>query len=145
MITNTHTRKIPKAQLIAAAESYAGVSAFADACYRYYYYQDKTAQAYLSSCLAIEFAKHLQSVPAKYHQAAIDTALIELSYPVPIGKHFAFSERERAITAGISRQTWRTHAINTVCDNIISNITGIAKVVAAKVKEQLGKNFNMSY
>lgn len=70
-----------KAQLMAAAESYAKVSPFADACYRYYYYEDATCHAKLSACLVDKFAQHLQSVPAKYHQAVIDTALTELSYP----------------------------------------------------------------
>lgn len=137
--------KIPKAQLIAVAESFAGVSPFADACYRYYFYQDKTARAYLTATLATEFAEYFAGIDAKYHANIIATALTEISYPTPIGKRFAFSERERAITARISRQTWRTHGMNTAVDNIISHITGIAKVVAAKVKEQLGKNFNMSY
>ncbi|OOR89818.1 hypothetical protein [Moraxella bovis] len=137
--------KIPKAQLIAVAESFAGVSPFADACYRYYFYQDKTARAYLTATLATEFAEYFAGIDAKYHANIIATALTEISYPTPIGKRFAFSERERAITARISRQTWRTHGMNTAVDNIISHITGIAKVVAVKVKEQLGKNFNMGY
>lgn len=139
------SNKIPKAQLIAIAESYAGVSPFADACYRYYFYQDKACYDRLSSCLALEFAQHLKNIPDKYHATIINTALIEISYPTPIGKRFAFSERERAITAQISRQTWRTHAMNTACDNIINNITGIAMVVAGKVQAQLGKKFDMGY
>lgn len=143
MKSNAH--KIPKAQLIAAAESYAGVSPFADACYRYYFYHDKACHDRLSSCLAVEFAEHLKNVPPKYHAPIIATALTEISYPVPVGKRFAFSERERAITAGISRQTWRTHGMNTAVDDIISNITGIAKVVAGKVQAQLGKKFKMPY
>lgn len=137
--------KIPKAQLIAVAESFAGVSPFADACYRYYFYHDKTARAYLIATLATEFAEYFAGIDAKYHVNIIATALTEISYPTPIGKRFAFSERERAITAGISRQTWRTHGMNTAVDDIINHITGIAKVVATKVKEQLGKNFNMGY
>lgn len=137
--------KIPKAQLIAAAESFASVSRFADACYRYYFYHDKASRAYLTATLATEFAEYFPGIDAKYHANIICAALTEISYPTPIGKRFAFSERERAITARISRQTWRTHGMNTAVDNIISHITGIAKVVAAKVKGQLGKNFNMSY
>ncbi len=140
-----HPYRIPKAQLIAAAESYAGVSPFADACYRYYFYQDNTAHAKLAACLITEFADHLKSIPAHYHTAIINAALTELSYPVPIGRRFAFSERERAITTGISRQTWRTHNMNTACENIISNMTGIAMVVAGKVQAQLGKNFKAGY
>ena len=131
--------KIPKAQLIAVAESFAGVSPFADACYRYYFYQDKTARAYLTATLATEFAEYFVSIDAKYHANIIATALTEISYPTPIGKRFAFSERERAITAGISRQTWRTHGMNTAVDNIISHITGIAKVVAAKALSSIGE------
>lgn len=139
------TNKIPKDQLIAIAESYAKVSPFADACYRYYFYQDKACHAHLSSCLALEFAQHLKNIPDKYHTAIISTALTEISYPTPIGKRYAFSERERSITAKISRQTWRTHGMNTACQDIIDNLTAIAKVVAGKVREQLGKKFDMGY
>lgn len=137
--------RIPKAQLVAVAESFAGVSRFADACYRYYYYHDQASRDYLLSSLAVEFAEYLTKIPTKHHQPIINTALIEISYPTPIGKRFAFSERERAITAQISRQTWRTHAMNTACDNIINNITGIAMVVAGKVQAQLGKKFYAGY
>lgn len=137
--------RIPKAQLVAVAESFAGVSRFADACYRYYYYHDQASRDYLLSSLAVEFAQHLKNIPDKYHTAIISTALIEISYPTPIGKRHAFSERERSITARISRQTWRTHGMNTACDNIINNITGIAKVVAGKVQAQLGKKFYAGY
>ena len=143
MKSNAH--KIPKAQLIAVAESFAGVSPFADACYRYYFYHDKTARAYLTATLATEFAEYFAGLDAKYHANIIATALIEISYPTPIGKRFAFSERERAITAKVSRQTWRTHNMNTACEDIISNITGIAKVVAGKVQMQLGKKFKAGY
>lgn len=143
MKPNAH--KIPKAQLIAVAESFAGVSPFADACYRYYFYHDKACHAHLSSCLAVEFAEYLKDIPKKYHAPIVATALTEISYPTPVGKRFAFSERERAITARISRQTWRTHSMNTAVDDIISNITGIAKVVASKVQMQLGKKFKMPY
>ncbi|UZA43980.1 hypothetical protein LP090_05190 [Moraxella bovis] len=94
---------------------------------------------------AVEFIEHLKDIPTKYHANIIATALTEISYPTPIGKRFAFSERERAITAGISRQTWRTHNMNTAVDDIISNITGIAMVVAGKVQAQLGKKFKMPY
>lgn len=145
MTPNTHAHKIPKAQLIAIAESYAGVSRFADACYRYYFYHDKACHAYLSSYLAYEFAGHLKGIPPKYHANIIATVLTEISYPIPTGKRFAFSERERAITARISRQTWRTHGMNTAVDDIIGNITGIAMVVAGKVQAQLGKKFKMPY
>lgn len=137
--------RIPKAQLIAVAESFAGVSRFADACYRYYYYHDQASRDYLLSSLAVEFAEYLTKIPTKHHQPIINTALIEISYPTPIGKHFAFSEREQSITARVSRQTWRTHAMNTACDNIINNITGIAMVVAGKVQAQLGKKFYAGY
>lgn len=140
---NAH--KIPKAQLIAIAESFAGVSSFADACYRYYFYHDKACHAHLSSCLAVEFTEHLKDIPPKYHANIITTALTEITYPTPTGKRFAFSERERTITAGISRQTWRTHNMNTATDNIIGNITGIAMVVASKVRKQLGKKFKIGY
>lgn len=142
---HSHAHKIPKAQLVAAAESFAGVSIFADACYRYYFYDDKASKAYLSNCLASEFGEHLNNIPAKHHQSIIDTALVEISYPVAQGKKWAFSERERAITANIARQTWRTHGMNTACENIISNITAIAKVVAGKVQDQLGRNFKIGY
>lgn len=145
MIPRTNAHKIPKDQLIAIAESFAGVSPFADACYRYYFYQDKASHDLLSSCLAVEFAEYLKSIPPKYHATIIATALTEISYPTPIGKRFAFSERERAITARIHRQTCRTHGMNTACDNIISNITGIAYVVADKVRLQLGRKCKMGY
>lgn len=137
MKSNAH--KIHKAQLIAVAESFAKVSPFADACYRYYFYQDKACHRVLTDCLAVEFVEYLKDIPSKYHANIIATALTEISYPVPVGEHFAFSERERAITARISRQTWRTHGMNTACENIINNIIGIAWVVANKVREQLGK------
>ena len=137
--------RIPKAQLIAIAESFAGVSPFADACYRYYFYHDKACHAHLSSCLAVEFAHYLKNIPPRYHAPIIATALTEISYPTPVGKRFAFSERERAITARISRQTWRTHGMNATCENIINNITGIAWVVASKVRKQLGINFKTGY
>lgn len=141
----TMKHRIPKAQLIAVAESFAGVSPFADACYRYYFYHDKACHAHLSSCLVVEFSEHLKDIPPRYHANIIATALTEITYPIPVGKRFAFSERERAITAGISRQTWRTHNMNTACEVIISNITGIAMVVAGKVQAQLGKKFKMPY
>lgn len=140
---NAH--KIPKAQLIAIAEAFAGVSPFADNCYRFYFYHDKACQKQLTNCLAIEFAENLTNIPSKYHAPIIATALTEITYPVPVGKRFAFSERERAITAGISRQTWRTHGMNIAIEDIISNITGIAKVVAGKVQAQLGKKFKAGY
>lgn len=142
---NTMKKHIPKAQLIAAAESFAKVSPFADACYRYYFYQDKASHHHLSSSLAKEFVEHLTGIDPKYHTRIITTALTEISYPIPDGKRFAFSERERAITAQISRQTWRTHGMNTACENIIGNITGIAYTVSGKVREQLGKKFNAGY
>lgn len=145
MMSSVHAHKIPKAQLIAAAESYAGVSPFADACYRYYFYHDKMCHKSLSDSLPTEFAKHLKNIPSKYHASIIATALTEISYPTPVGKRFAFSERERAITARISRQTWRTHDMNTAVEDIISNITGIALVVAGKVQNQLGTKFKISY
>lgn len=137
--------KIPKPQLIAVAESFAGVSPFANACYRYYFYQDKTARAYLTATLATEFAEYFAGIDTKYHANITATALTEITYPIPVGKRFAFSERERAITARISRQTWRTHGMNTAVDNIISHITGIAMVVAGKVQAQLGKKFKAGY
>lgn len=145
MTPNAHAHKIPKAQLIAVAESFARVSSFADACYRYYFYHDKACHKELTNCLVVEFADYFKDVPKKYHAAIIATALTEISYPVPVGKRFAFSERERAITARISRQTWRTHGMNATCENIINNITGIAWVVASKVRKQLGINFKTGY
>ncbi len=145
MISSPHAHKIPKAQLIAAAESYASVSPFADGCYRYYFYHDKMCHKSLSDSLPTEFAKHLKNIPPKYHANIIATALTEISYPTPIGKRFAFSERERAITARISRQTWRTHDMNTAVEDIISNIIGIALVVSGKVQNQLGTKFKISY
>ncbi|WP_040625442.1 hypothetical protein [Moraxella macacae] len=136
---------IPKAQLIAAAESFAKVSFFADCCYRYYFYECKVSHDNLLSCLATEFADYFKGVPKRYHTAIIATALIEICYPIPVGKNYAFSERERAITAGISRQTWRTHNMNAVCENVVCNVIGIAWVVAGKVCKQLGKNFKTGY
>lgn len=134
-----------KAQLIAAAESYARVSPFADACYRYYYYEDTACHAKLSACLAEEFGKHLQSVPAKYHQAVIDTALTELSYPSKRPDRPAFCAKDRAACMGVSRRQYYRIGVHDAIDDIISHITAIAKVVAGKVQDQLGKKFDVGY
>lgn len=129
--------KIDHRQLIAMAESFASVSSFADACYRYYFYCDKISYNALEDALPTQFATHLANIPKKYHAAIIKTALIEMRYPISTAKRFAFSERERAICAKISRQTWRGHNMNAACEDIISNITGIAYAVAHKVRLQL--------
>lgn len=137
--------KIPKPQLIAAAESYAGVSPFADACYRYYFYQDKTAKARLSACLSVEFAEHLTAIPTKYHQPVIDAVLTELSYPKKPNALRTFPVKERACCVGVSRRQYYRLPFDTAIDDIINRITAIAKVVAGKVQAQLGKNFKMGY
>lgn len=128
-----------KAQLIAAAESYARVSPFADACYRYYYYEDTACHAKLSACLVEEFAKHLQSVPAKYHQAVIDTALLELTYPAKSPDRPAFTVKDRAVCMGVSRRQYYRIGVHDAIDDIISHITAIALDVASRVRQQLGK------
>lgn len=133
------SHKIPKPQLIAAAESYAKVSPFADACYRYYYYEDATCHAKLSACLVDKFAVHLQSVPAKYHQAVIDTALTELSYPSKRPDRPAFCAKERAVCMGVSRRQYYRIGVHDVIDNVIGHITAIALSVAYQVRKQLGK------
>lgn len=137
--------KIPKPQLIAAAESYAKVSLFADSCYRYYFYQDKTAHTHLSSCLAVEFAEHLTAIPAKYHQPVVLAALTELSYPKKPNAKQTFPAKERACCIGISRRQYYRLPFDAAIDGIISHLTAIAKVVAGKVQEQLGKNFHAGY
>ncbi|EGE13428.1 hypothetical protein [Moraxella catarrhalis] len=139
------TNKIPKDQLIAVAESFAGVSPFADACYRYYFYQDKACHAHLSSCLAVEFAEYLTKIPTKHHQPIINTALIEISYPQKNLSRSTFCAKERACCMGISRRQYYNLHAGEAIDNIIGNITGIAKVVAGKVREQLGINLKLGY
>lgn len=137
--------KIPKPQLIAAAESYAGVSPFADACYRYYFYQDQSARQRLSQCLASEFTKHLTALSTKYHQPVIDAALTELSYPKKPNTTRTFPAKERACCVGISRRQYYRLPLDTAIDDIINHLTAIAKVVAGKVQDQLGKNFDAGY
>ena len=95
--------------------------------------------------MAYELGDYLSAIPNKYHDVLVNTVLMELSYPIPIGKRHAFSERERTIVAKIARQTWRNHGMTQACDEIISHITGIAHVVASKVRIQLGKNFAIGY
>lgn len=136
---------IPRAQLIAAAESYAGVSPFADACYRYYFYQDKTARARLSACLVVEFAEHLTALPTKYHQPVIDATLTELSYPAKPNTQRTFPVKERACCVGVSRRQYYRLPFDTAIDDIINHITAIAKGVAGKVQMQLGKKFDAGY
>lgn len=136
---------IPKAQLIAVAESFAKVSPFADACYRYYFYQDKTAKARLSACLSVEFAEHLTAIPTKYHQPVIDAVLTELSYPKKPNAKRIFPATERACCVGVSRRQYYRLPIDTAINDIISHLTAIAKVVAGKVQDQLGKNFQAGY
>lgn len=137
--------KIPKPQLIAAAESYAGVSPFADACYRYYFYQDQSARQRLSQCLASEFAEHLNALPAKYHRGVVQAVLTELSYPKKPNALRTFPAKERACCVGISRRQYYRLPFDTAIDAIISHLTAIAKVVAGKVQDQLGKNFDAGY
>ncbi|WP_143821523.1 hypothetical protein [Moraxella cuniculi] len=60
------------------------------------------------------------------------------------GKLPAFSERERAITSGISRQTFRKYGMSLACAGIIDDITGTAIIVAERIQRQLGKNFKLS-
>lgn len=139
------TNKIPKDQLIAVAESFAGVSPFADACYRYYYYHDQASRDYLLSSLAVEFAEYLTKIPTKHHQPIINTALIEISYPQKNLSRSTFCAKERACCMGISRRQYYNLHAGEAIDNIIGNITGIAKVVAGKVREQLGINLKLGY
>ena len=141
----TMKHRIPKAQLVAVAESFAGVSRFADACYRYYYYHDQASRDYLLSSLAVEFAQHLKNIPDKYHTAIISTALIEISYPKKNLSRSTFCAKERACCMGISRRQYYNLHAGEAIDNIIGNITGIAKVVAGKVCEQLGINLKLGY
>lgn len=134
-------QRTPKAHLVAAAESYAGVSPFADACYRYYFYECKLSHKRLLSAIATEFDEYLASIPAKYHQAIIATALLELSYPTKNPDRPAFTAKDRAVCMGVSRRQYYRIGGHGAIDNIISNIIGIAMVVAAKVRRQLGKDF----
>lgn len=138
-------KRIPTAQLIAAAESFASVSRFADACYRYYFYHDKASRELLLACLAAEFAKHLKGVPLKYHASLVRTVLIEITYPIKGNAHQAFTVKERACCLGISRRQYYRIPFDTAIDNIIGNIKGIALVVAGKVQVQLGKKFQVGY
>lgn len=138
-------KRIPTAQLIAAAESFASVSRFADACYRYYFYHDKTARAYLNAVLATEFAEHLTAVPTKYHTPVIRAVLTELSYPKKPNTLRVFPVKERAVCVGVSRRQYYRLPFDTAINDIISHLTAIAKVVAGKVQCQLGKNFQAGY
>lgn len=139
------TPRPPRAHLIAAAESYAKVDDFADACYRYYYHQDDVAHKRLITLIKDRLTKYyLSHIPAKYHDAIITTALLELTYPLVAGRLPAFSERERAITAGISRQTFRKYGMSLACAGIIDDITGTAIIVADRIQRQLGKNFKLT-
>lgn len=139
------SHQIPKPQLIAAAESYAKVSPFADACYRYYFYLDDVARTHLTAVLATEFAEHLTTLPAKYHQPVIHAALTELSYPKKPNALRIFPVKERACCVGISRRQYYRLPFDTAIDDIINRITAIAKVVAGKVQAQLGKKFDAGY
>lgn len=138
--------RIPRAQLIAIAESFAGVSSFADACYRYYFYECRASHKKLLASLALEFADELKAIDPKYHQAVISTALLELSYPRKNPERPAFPAKERAFCMGISRGCYYRIGANTAIDNIINHITAIAYTVADKVRTQLGKNkFKIGY
>lgn len=128
-----------KAQLIAAAESYAKVSPFDDACYRYYYYADTACHAKLSACLASRLTKYLQSVPVKYHQAVIDTALTELTYPSKNPDRPAFCAKDRAACMGVSRRQYYRIGVHDVIDVVIKHIISVANDVAYRVRQQLGK------
>ena len=136
---------IPKTQLIAAAESFAGVSRFADACYRYYFYQEKAARDYLHSVMASEFIEHLKSTPSKYHTKLIHTTLLEISYPIKGNAMSAFTAKERACCLGISRRQYYRHPFDASIDGMIGNIKGIALAGATKVQAQLGQNFKIGY
>ncbi|OAV36042.1 hypothetical protein AO364_1210 [Moraxella catarrhalis] len=131
--------KLPRPHLIAAAESFARISCFADLCYRYYLYDDLSQRPRLERLALKELSSHLESIPEKYHQRIIATALTELTYPCPSNdpNQYPFSERERATCSGISRQTWRTHGMNDACKDIIDHIIAIAHSVRIKVKSQI--------
>lgn len=135
----------PKAHLIAAAESYAGVSRFADCCYRYYFYHDKSAKSYLQSVLANKMSEHLKAIPVRYHIALIHAVLLEITYPIKGNAKQAFTAKERACCMGISRRQYYRQPFDTVIDNMIGNIKGIALVVVSKVRQQLGKKFKINH
>lgn len=131
--------------LIAAAESFAKVDDFADACYRYYFYGDQICRTKLSSCLPKNMAEELKAVPAKYHQVVVDAALEEISYPLKSGERPAFCSKDRSACLGVSRaQYYRIHADQAITA-IIAYITTSAEDVANCVRQQLSKKCEFGY
>lgn len=133
--------KIPRAHLVAAAESFAGVSRHADAIYRYYLYDDQRYREIVANHYYGKLARTYRYIPTKYHTRIVDVALIEITKPIPPTRAWAWPERERCLCAGISRMTWRKHGMNTALEWVIRDIIFIAQDVANQVSLQLATSY----
>lgn len=106
--------------LKAAAEAFAGINPVESACYHYTH--DGFKQVYRDIIIK-HFEYVLQPrIKPDYLKAVVNTALIELQYPVKPNSEYAWSSNQRADCAGISRATWSRNQLSDHVNFIINEI-----------------------
>ena len=125
--------------LKAAAESFAGISPLESACYHYIYdgfasvYQDVLYNHYYKLLL-----EHPEQIKPNYISSVVNTALIELRYPLPkVDASYAWSSNQRADASGIARSTWSRNQLSNHVNLIINEIRLTARSVYFAISSQL--------
>ena len=110
---------------MAGAEAFACLTPIQSACY---HYMTDGFSAHNKSALRQHFINELtaKDIKPKYIERVVDTALAELSYPIPTnGDKYTWSGCQRAAYAGISQSTWSDNklckSVNFIIDIVRSN------------------------
>lgn len=138
--------ELTRASMIAAAESFADVTAVEQQCYDYTHAGIEAitspAHAWLTDYFRAELAEHNPELKAKYVHAVVHVALQELHYPYqgPTDSQpymYAWSGRQRAACAAIAQRTWADNKLCPLVDKLIKKIEKHSKRCTVKVKGQL--------
>lgn len=127
-----------KQYLRAAAESFAGVSDIESACY--HYTEHGHADSYRHT-LAEHYKRQLirnhDPSSIEYYIAVVETALTEMTYPILEGKAYAWSDRQRAAFAVISKSTWSRHQLSDHVNFIIDDIRSKSRYTLHLIEDNI--------
>lgn len=137
---------LSRASMIAAAESFADVTALEQHCYDYTHAGieaiTSTAHGWLTDYFRFDLAKADPELKQQHIHAVVHVALQELHYPPrPYNDDkpylYAWSGRQRAASAGMSRSTWSRLNLCHLTYGLIQEIEKQSKQCTAKVRRQM--------
>lgn len=127
--------------LQSAAQSFGGVVSHQSACYHYFASPAEPYKSVLADYYTAKVIIHQPKLKAKYVQAVVNVALLQLTYPA----NTQWSARERAAAAGIAKSTWADQKLCLLTDRIINHIRLTADVVQGVIARQIdGKGSPMA-